>query len=86
MAEIAALVEGTRDVLVGGCEPGFYYTLYGADSLPKCGGLGETALPDGAVYRAEPCGVDGWVTFDEVMKPSAAAGFFTIGVSATKGE
>ena len=43
-------------------------------------------LPEtGTVYRAEPCDVEGKVTFGAVEKPSAAADFFTIGVSAAKG-
>ena len=79
VAEIAALTEGTKDVTVEGCEPGFYYTLRGSESL---GGL--EGLEGLDVYVSEPCGVDGKTVFPEVAKPSDAAGFFTIGVSATK--
>ena len=39
VGDIAALpTEGKKDVTVGGCVPGFYYTLYGAATLPKRGG------------------------------------------------
>ena len=65
--------------------PGFYYTLYGAATLPKRGGGGgfiETALPETATaYGPVLCEPDKPVTFEAVTKPSDAAGFFSIGAS-----
>ena len=80
VAAIAALEENaTTNVTVTGCESGFYYSLYG--------GQGLTALPEtGTVYGPELCNAEGKVEFPAVAKPSDAAGFFTIGVSATKGK
>lgn len=40
----------------------------------------------GTAYGPELCNAEGKVEFPAVAKPSDAAGFFTIGVSATKGE
>ena len=79
LAEIAAMPEeGSRDVKVEGCEPGFYYTLYG--------GQGLTALPEtGTEYGPVLCGPTGEVVFPEVKKPSDAAGFFMIKVSEERG-
>ena len=37
------------------------------------------------VYGPELCGAGGEVTFSEVVKPSDAAGFFSIGVKAAPG-
>ena len=85
LADIAALpMEGKKDVTVTGCVPGFYYTLYGAATLPIRGGLIETALPE-AAYGPELSGVSGEVTFPEVVKPSDSAGFFSIGVKEAPG-
>ena len=82
VADIAALAtDGKKDVSVTNCVPGFYYTMRGSGSLEGLGSL------DGLdVYGPELSGVSGEVTFPEVQKPSDAAGFFTIGVSATKGQ
>ena len=80
VADIAAMANNaTTNVTVAGCEPGFYYTLYG--------GQGLTALPEtGTVYGPSICSVDGKVSFPTVAKPSDAAGFFSIGVSTTQEE
>ena len=89
LADIAALpTEGKKDVTVTGCVPGFYYTLYGAATLPKRGGGGgfiETALPETATaYGPVLCEPDKPVTFEAVEKPSDAAGFFSIGARAVR--
>ena len=78
VAAIAAMTgNATTNVTVVGCEPGFYYTLYG--------GQGLTALPTtGTAYGPALCGADGKVVFPAVAKPSEMAGFFTIGVGASK--
>ena len=69
------------------CVPGFYYTLYGAATLPKRVGLVETALPEtGTAYGPELSGVSGEVTFPQVKTPSDAAGFFSIGVREVPGD
>ena len=50
----------------------YYYTLYGA--------AGVRALPTTeTIYGAILCGTDGEVEFSGVVKPSDAAGFFSIG-------
>ena len=64
---------------VGGCVPGFYYTLRGSGSLEGLGSL-EGADVHGPVL----CEPDKPVTFEAVEKPSDAAGFFTIGVKVSK--
>ena len=74
VADIAALGMGVEtNVTARGCVPGFYYTLYGA--------AGVRALPmTGTAYGSVLCGADRDVEFFGVVKPSDAAGFFTIGV------
>ena len=71
--------EVQQDETVTNCVPGFYYTLYGA--------AGVRALPTTeTIYGSVLCGTDEEVRFSGVVKPSDAAGFFTTGVSATKGK
>ena len=79
LADIAALpTDGKKDVSVTNCVPGFYYTLYGA--------AGVRALPTTETkYGPKLSGVSGEVTFPEVVKPSDAAGFFSIGAKETPG-
>ena len=77
--------EGKKDVTVGGCVPGFYYTLRGSGSLGGRGGSpsAEPTEDKFDVYGPELCGESGEVVFPEVKKPSDAAGFFSIGVKET---
>ena len=78
VAGIAALAENaTTNVTLVGCEPGFYYTLYGG---PELADLSTT----GAKYWSELCDADGTFAIPVVSKPSEAAGFFTIGVDAER--
>ena len=79
VAEIAAMAENaTTNVTVTGCEPGFYYTLHDGTVLTGI-------VPDAdAANRDVLCGADGKVEFPAVGKPSDAAGFFRVGVDATK--
>ena len=78
VADLAALELGVpTDVTVTNCVPGFYYTLRGSGSLEGLGGLEGLD-----VYGPELCGAGGEVTFSEVVKPSDAAGFFSIGARA----
>ena len=77
VAEIAALPENaTTNVVVTGCEPGFYYTLHDGAVL--------TDVVPGMANCDELCGGYGEVEFPAVGKPSDAMGFFRVGVSATK--
>ena len=80
VAEIAKYDDETiHGFWVQDCEPGFYYTLYCAAEV--------CSLPDkGTKCGPAMCLEDGKLMFNWVDKPSAATGFFTIGVSATKGE
>ena len=80
VAEIAEYDDETiHGFWVQDCEPGFYYTLYCADDV--------RSLPEkGTKCGPEMCFEDGKLMFNWVDKPSDAAGFFTIGVSAAKGE
>ena len=64
--------EATTNVVVTGCTPGFYYSLYS--------GAAVTNIPADA--EAENlgvlCGADGVVEFPKVSKPSEAAGFYKV--------
>lgn len=78
VAEIAEYNDETiHGFWVQDCEPGFYYTLYCADDV--------RSLPDkGTKCGPEMCFEDGKLMFNWVDKPSDAAGFFRVGVDATK--
>ena len=78
VAAIAAMDENSMtNVTLVGCEPGFYYTLYGG---PELADLSTT----GTKYWSELCDADGTFAIPVVAKPSEAAGFFTIGVDAER--
>jgi hypothetical protein len=73
VAEIARLEpEATTNVVVTGCTPGFYYSLYTGTDL--------TALaPDANQENLNVlCGADGVVEFPKVSKPSEAVGFYKV--------
>ena len=74
IADIAKLGLGVEtNVTVGGCVPGFYYSLYSGSMVTNLGALAsETG-------RNVLCGTDKETTFSGVVKPSSAAGFFAIG-------
>ena len=85
VGDIAALGSGEpTNVTVGGCVPGFYYTLYGAQGLSALP-MGD-ALPttEATAYGPVLCEPDKPVTFEAVEKPSDAAGFFSIGARAVR--
>ena len=77
VADIAALPPDTpTNVEAKSCGvPGFYYTVYAGSTVTN---LKALAAEKG---RNVLCGPGNDVTFEGVKKPSAAAGFFTIGVS-----
>ena len=78
VATIAEMDENSMtNVTLVGCEPGFYYTLYGG---PELADLSTT----GTKYWSELCDADGTFAIPVVAKPSEAAGFFTIGVDAER--
>ena len=73
VGEIALLEpEATTSVVVTGCTPGFYYSLYAGTDL--------TALaPDANQENLNVlCGADGVVEFPKVSKPSEAVGFYKV--------
>ena len=74
--DIAALPLNTpTNVTAKGCGmPGFYYSFYSGGAVTN---LGAVAAEKG---RNVLCGTDRDVEFSGVVKPSDAAGFFTIGV------
>ena len=76
VADIAALPLNTpTNVTAKGCGmPGFYYSFYSGGTVTD---LGAVAAEKG---RNVLCGTDRDVEFSGVVKPSDAAGFFTIGV------
>ena len=76
VADIAALPPNTStNVTVKGCGvPGFFYTFYSGSTVTNV----EVIADDGC--RDVLCGADKKVDFSGVMKPSDAAGFFSIGV------
>ena len=81
--------EGKKDVTVGGCVPGFYYTLRGSGSLEGLGGLEGSSSVEATedkldVYGPVLCEPDKPVTFEAVEKPSDVAGFFSIGARAVR--
>ena len=79
VAEIAALGLGDMtNVTVKGCVPGFYYSFYSGSTVTNVRAI---ASDEG---RNVLCGPSQEVNFSVVAKLSDAAGFFTIGVSATK--
>ena len=101
VAEIATIEFGEMtNVVVKGCGvPGFYYSLYGAADLgsftPRSEGAPRLEAPAGGftggyagtvdVYGPRLCGTDGEVEFSGVVKPSDAAGFFSVGVMLAPG-
>ena len=75
VAKIAALELGTpTEVTVEGCVPGFYYTIYGGASITNIGMFMSEKCRNVLCEPNKP------VTFSEVIKPSDASSFFTIGV------
>ena len=81
LADIAALPLNTpTEMTVEGCGvPGFYYSLYSGDAVTSL------KAAEAEKTRNVLCGTDRDVKFSGVMKPSDAAGFFTIGVKETPG-
>ena len=80
VADIASLeLCVPTNVTVKGCGvPGFYYSLYGA--------AGVRALPTTeTIYGPVLCGSGKDVEFSGVVKPSDAAGFFSVGVLLAPG-
>ena len=75
VADIAALEPGVpTNVTVEGGVPGFYYTIYGGSTVTNIRAfVSETS-------RNVLCEPNKPVEFSGVVKPSDAAGFFTIGV------
>jgi len=73
VAEIAMFpMEATTNVVLTGCRPGFYYSLYSGTTVTN---LTEDAEVENLGVL---CGADGVVEFPVVKKPSEAAGFFKI--------
>ena len=80
VADIAALELGdVTNVTVVGCVPGFYYSFYSGSTVTNV----RAIVSDGG--RNVLCGTDEAVEFSGVVKPSDAAGFFSIGVKETSG-
>ena len=79
LADIVALPLNTStNVTAKGCGvPGFYYSFYSGSTVTN---LGAVAAEKG---RNVLCGTDRDVEFSGVVKPSDAAGFFTVGVRET---
>ena len=79
VADIAALPPDTpTNVAVKACcVPGFYYSVYSGSTVTNL----KAVVSDEA--RNVLCGPGRDVEFSGVVKPSAAAGFFTIGVRVT---
>ena len=76
---VALAAEGSAEVSVSDCIPGFYYTLYDGAAV------GDLSADADERNRNVLCGADGGVVFPEVKKPSAAAGFFSIGAKESPG-
>ena len=73
VAEIAMFpMEATTNVVLTGCRPGFYYSLYSGTTVTN---LTEDAEVENLGVL---CGADGVVELPVVKKPSEAAGFFKI--------
>lgn len=80
VGDLAALAaEGSAEVSVSDCIPGFYYTLYDGAAVSDLSADADER------NRNVLCGADGGVVFPEVKKPSAAAGFFSIGAKESPG-
>ena len=81
LADIAALpLDTPTNVTAKGCGvPGFYYSFYSGGAVTN---LRALAAEGG---RNVLCGADKEVKFDGVVKPSDAAGFFSIGVKEAPG-
>ena len=79
VADIATVAVGVpTNVTVEGCIPGFYYSIFGGSTATNLRAFVSEASRNVLCEPNKP------VTFSEVVKPSDAAGFFTIGVSATR--
>ena len=75
VADIAALKLGDpTNVSVEGCVPGFYYSLYSGTALTNVKAFASEKSYNVLCKPEEP------VTFDEIVKPSDASGYFMIGV------
>ena len=59
--------------------PGFYYTIYGGSAVTNLRAFVSEKSRNVLCEPNKP------VTFSEVVKPSDAAGFFSIGVKETPG-
>lgn len=80
VADIAALELGVpTDVTVEGCVPGFYYTIYGGSTATNLKAFVSEKSRNVLCEPGKP------VKFSEVVKPSDAAGFFSIGVKEATG-
>ena len=75
LAEITA--EGVATMLLEGGVPGFYYTLFASDAVTS---VTEPSSRD-KENSDRLCYEEGVVFFWNVVKPSDAAGFFTVSVS-----
>ena len=64
---------------VTNCVPGFYYTIYGGSTATNLKAFVSEKSRNVLCVSNKP------VTFSGVVKPSDAAGFFTIGVGETPG-
>ena len=76
VAEISLLPpEATTNIVLTGCTPGFYYSLY-------CGASLTSIAPDAEAANLNVLGgADGVVEFPMVKKPSEAAGFYNVVIS-----
>ena len=71
---IAAATEAIGEMVLEGAEPGFYYTLFKSTDVTTVLEQ-ENHDPDNCDCKAQS---DGKVTFENVTKPSAATGFFSV--------
>ena len=71
---IAAATGAIEEIVLTGAEPGFYYTLFRSADVTTVLEQ-ESHDPDNCDCKALS---DGTVTFTNVTKPSAAAGFFSV--------
>ena len=74
VGEVAQLSpEATTNVVLTGCTPGFYYSLYTGTTV--------TNLVADAGNSGVLCGADGVVEFPTVSKPGEDAGFYKVSIS-----
>ena len=79
VAEIAMFpMEATTNVVLTGCRPGFYYSLYSGTTVTN---LTEDAEVENLGVL---CGADGVVEFPKVGKPEEGPGFFKVKAEVKK--